>query len=54
MTIKNLPAQVRPRFDPGQGRSPGEGNALLPISMFSPENPWTEEPHTVNGIAKSD
>ena len=28
---------MRPRFDPGLGRSPGKGKATLPTSVFWPE-----------------
>ena len=41
--VKNLPAMQRLRFNPGSGRSPGEGNGN-PFQYSCLESSWTEEP----------
>ena len=52
--VKNLPAMQRLRFNPGSGRSPGEGNGN-PFQYSCLESPmdrgawWA----TVHGVAKS-
>ena len=49
LVVKNLPATAGRRDRgsiPGSGRSPGEGNSH-PLWYSCLENPWTEDPGTV-------
>ena len=47
LVVKNLPASagdlMRCGFNPGSGRSPGEGHGN-PLQYFSMERLWTEDP----------